>query len=72
MAHHNESESDRLASAMGEDDTLSAGGETYKTFLSGVSDCSMPAFDKVKRYWESNAATHKEVSIEQRLPLQES
>ncbi|XP_038070845.1 RRP12-like protein [Patiria miniata] len=57
LAHHNEDSGDFGIS----DDAESAGGETYKTFLSGVSDCSNPAFDKVKRYWESNAASHKEV-----------
>ncbi|XP_022106693.1 RRP12-like protein [Acanthaster planci] len=57
LAHHNEESRDFGIS----DDIKSAGGETYKTFLSGVSDCSNPAFDKVKRYWESNAASHREV-----------
>ena len=59
LAHHNEESGDFSIG----DDAESAGGETYKTFLSGVSDCSNPAFDKVKRYWESNAASHKEVVI---------
>lgn len=42
-------------------DNESVGGETFKTFLSGVSDCSQPAFEKVKRFWQSQAASQKEV-----------
>lgn len=36
---------------------------TSGTFLSGLSDCSNLTFRKVQRYWESNSAAHKEVSI---------
>ncbi|XP_063963855.1 RRP12-like protein [Lytechinus pictus] len=42
-------------------DSVSVGGETYGTFLSGVTDCSQPAFNRVKRYWESSSASHKEI-----------
>ncbi|XP_033632668.1 RRP12-like protein [Asterias rubens] len=58
LAHHNDESTDF---SLGGDDMESTGGDTMKTFLSGVSDCSNPAFYKVKRYWESNAASHKEV-----------
>lgn len=33
------------------------------TFLSGLSDCSNLTFRKVQRFWESNSAAHKEVSV---------
>ena len=61
LAHHNDESTDF---SLGGDDMESTGGDTMKTFLSGVSDCSNPAFYKVKRYWESNAASHKEVRVE--------
>lgn len=36
---------------------------TSGTFLSGLSDCSNLTFRKVQRFWESNSAAHKEVSL---------
>lgn len=36
---------------------------TSGTFLSGLSDCSNLTFRKVQRYWESNSAAHKEVTV---------
>eukprot|EP00057_Strongylocentrotus_purpuratus_P028949 XP_011683423.1 PREDICTED: RRP12-like protein isoform X1 [Strongylocentrotus purpuratus] len=53
-------DSDVMMGGVASDD-VSVGGETYGTFLSGVTDCSQPAFDRVKRYWESNSASHKEI-----------
>ncbi|XP_052468820.1 RRP12-like protein isoform X1 [Carassius gibelio] len=35
--------------------------KTSGTCLSGLSDCSNLTFRKVKRYWESNSASHKEI-----------
>ena len=61
LAHHNESQEDETMFEA--DGDAQSAGDTYKTFLSGVTDCSMNAFDKVKRYWESNAAQHKEVGL---------
>ncbi|NXC39665.1 RRP12 protein, partial [Penelope pileata] len=31
------------------------------TFLSGLSDCSNVTFSKVRRFWESSSAAHKEI-----------
>jgi len=30
--------------------------------VSGLTDCSNPAFDTVRRFWDSPSAQHKEVS----------
>ena len=32
---------------------------TFKTFVSGVSDCTNMTFNKVKKHWEQNASKHK-------------
>ncbi|XP_071947906.1 RRP12-like protein [Antedon mediterranea] len=42
-------------------DMNSEGGHSYGTFMSGLSDCTNPTFDRVKRYWDSKSASHKEV-----------
>lgn len=64
LAEHNEVQGDKnedeLMGGVASGD-VSVGGETYGTFLSGVTDCSQPAFNKVKRYWESSSAGHKEI-----------
>lgn len=44
------------------EDSASEGGQTFATFLSGISDCDNVTFKKIKRYWENNSAKHKEVS----------
>ena len=33
---------------------------TFKTFVSGVSDCTNMTFNRVKKHWEQNATKHKE------------
>ena len=38
-------------------------GQTFGAFsVSGLTDCSNPAFDTVRRFWDSPSAQHKEVS----------
>ncbi|XP_071507435.1 RRP12-like protein [Diadema antillarum] len=62
LAQHNESQRDDDVTMGGvASDQVSVGGETYGTFLSGVTDCSQPAFNRVRRYWESSSASHKEI-----------
>lgn len=56
-----ERKKDGLEDSMEETTALTE--RTSGTFLSGLSDCSNLTFRKVQRYWESNSATHKEVSI---------
>ncbi|XP_033098395.1 RRP12-like protein isoform X2 [Anneissia japonica] len=46
---------------IGDCDMDSEGGHTFGTFMSGLSDCTNPTFDRVKRYWDSQSASHKEV-----------
>ncbi|XP_070541212.1 RRP12-like protein [Ptychodera flava] len=31
------------------------------TFMSGLTDCTNPTFDKVKKFWDNNSASHKEI-----------
>ncbi|XP_077992398.1 RRP12-like protein [Glandiceps talaboti] len=35
--------------------------KTYGTFMSGLSDCTNPTFDRVKTFWDNNSASHKEI-----------
>ncbi|XP_009860563.2 RRP12-like protein [Ciona intestinalis] len=43
------------------DDGSSEGAPTFRTFLSGLSDCTNVTFRKIQRHWLNNSAEHKEV-----------
>lgn len=65
---HNELQSGSLEfgckhAAMEEEPNETISERTAGTFLSGLSDCSNLTFTKVQRYWESNSASHKEVTM---------
>merc|ERR1711962_1853838 len=40
--------------------TSEASAATFKTFVSGVSDCTNMTFNRVRKHWEANAEKHKE------------
>ncbi|XP_039261626.2 RRP12-like protein [Styela clava] len=56
---HDEMQDSHLSPSV--DDDGSEGGQTFGTFLSGLSDCSNITFKKIQRYWQNNSAKHKEV-----------
>lgn len=56
---HDEMQDSCFSSSM--DNDGSEGGQTFGTFLSGLSDCSNITFKKIQRYWQNNSAKHKEV-----------
>ena len=47
----------------GDEEFSMKSGQTFGAFsVSGLTDCSNPAFDSVRRFWDSPSAQHKEVS----------
>ncbi|XP_057635181.1 RRP12-like protein [Chionomys nivalis] len=66
---HNELQSGTLSlgksrapeTAMDQDLEVPFSEKSSGTFLSGLSDCTNVTFSKVKRFWESNSAAHKEI-----------
>nr|XP_006820689.1 PREDICTED: RRP12-like protein-like [Saccoglossus kowalevskii] len=62
LQHHNQSLLDSDGDAIiqdGDHETVSVG--SYRSFMSGLSDCTNPTFDKVKQLWDNNSASHKEI-----------
>ena len=43
------------------DMTSEASGGTFRTMMSGVSDCTNMTFNRIKQHWNKNPEKHREV-----------
>ncbi|XP_015003345.2 RRP12-like protein isoform X7 [Macaca mulatta] len=57
---------------MEEEAELALTEKSSGTFLSGLSDCTNVTFSKVQRFWESNSASHKEMTTMEAVESPES
>ena len=64
LARHEEKHDEEGDFALKDEEGLSVkSGQTFGAFsVSGLTDCSNPAFATVRRFWDSPSSQHKEVS----------